>query len=289
MLLELDRRNLYSTRLIFPFFKGLIPDLGWWYAVFAVIVLVGASNAVNLTDGLDGLAISTFAIAAATFTALAYVTGHRVFAEYLLLLRLPQAAELTIFCGSLVGASLAFLWYNAHPAEVFMGDVGSLALGSALGTVAILLKQELLLVIVGGVFVMEALSVIAQVGDVQADGAPAVSHGAAAPPLRAGRLAGNQGDDALRHHGDRLRAVQPHVAEAQVRTMAEFDIAGKRVVVVGAARSGIAAAELLAVARRPRHAGRPRSSSCPTRRGSPRLASSAPSGRTTRACSPPPT
>jgi phospho-N-acetylmuramoyl-pentapeptide-transferase len=163
VLLELDRRNLYSTRLIFPFFKRLIPDLGAWYALFAVIVLVGASNAVNLTDGLDGLAISTFTIAAATFTALAYVTGHRVFAEYLLLVRLPQAAELTVFCGSLVGASLAFLWYNAHPAEVFMGDVGSLALGSALGTVAILLKQELLLVIVGGVFVAEALSVIAQV------------------------------------------------------------------------------------------------------------------------------
>jgi phospho-N-acetylmuramoyl-pentapeptide-transferase len=164
VLLELDRRNLYSTRLIFPFFKGLIPDLGWWYAVFAVVVLVGASNAVNLTDGLDGLAISTFTIAAATFTALAYVTGHRVFAEYLLLVRLPQAGELTVFCGSLVGASLAFLWYNAHPADLFMGDVGSLALGSALGTVAILVKQELLLVIVGGVFVMEAVSVIAQVG-----------------------------------------------------------------------------------------------------------------------------
>jgi phospho-N-acetylmuramoyl-pentapeptide-transferase len=159
----LAQYNLYSTRLIFPFFKNLIPDLGWYYIIFAVVVLVGASNAVNLTDGLDGLAISTFAIAAAAYTALAYVTGHRVLAEYLLLVRFAPAAELTIFCGSLVGASLGFLWYNSYPAEIFMGDVGSLALGGALGTVAILIKQELLLLIVGGVFVLEALSVIIQV------------------------------------------------------------------------------------------------------------------------------
>jgi phospho-N-acetylmuramoyl-pentapeptide-transferase len=155
---------LYSTRLIFPFFKQLIPDLGWLYVPFAVLVLVGATNAVNLTDGLDGLATSTFAVSAATFTALAYVTGHREFAEYLLLVRFPPAGELTIFCGALVGASLGFLWWNAHPADVFMGDVGSLALGGALGTVAILIKQELLLPIVGGIFVMEAMSVILQVG-----------------------------------------------------------------------------------------------------------------------------
>jgi phospho-N-acetylmuramoyl-pentapeptide-transferase len=154
---------LYNTRLIFPFFKSLIPDLGWSYVPFAVIVLVGASNAVNLTDGLDGLAIGTFAIAAAAFTALAYVTGHSVLATYLLLVHFPPAAELTIFCGSLVGASLGFLWYNSYPADIFMGDVGSLALGGALGTVAILIKQELLLPIVGGVFVLEALSVIVQV------------------------------------------------------------------------------------------------------------------------------
>ena len=163
-LLVLADHNLYSTRLIFPFFKRLIPDLGWLYVPFAVVVLVGASNAVNLTDGLDGLAISCFAVAAAAFTALAYVTGHRVFAEYLLIVRFPPAGELTVFCGSLVGASLGFLWYNSYPAEIFMGDVGSLGLGGALGTVAILIKQELLLLIVGGVFVIEALSVIIQVG-----------------------------------------------------------------------------------------------------------------------------
>jgi len=170
VLIELAERNLYNTRLIFPFFKQLIPDLGWFYVPFAVLVLVGSSNAVNLTDGLDGLAISVFAVAAGCFTALAYVTGHRELAQYLLLVRFQPAAELTIFCGALVGASLGFLWYNAHPAEIFMGDVGSLALGGALGTVAILIKQELLLLFVGGVFVLEALSVIIQVASFKMTG-----------------------------------------------------------------------------------------------------------------------
>jgi phospho-N-acetylmuramoyl-pentapeptide-transferase len=170
VLLVLGQHGLYNTRLIFPFFKRLIPELGWWYLPFTVFVLVAASNSVNLTDGLDGLAISTFAIAAAAYTALAYVTGHRVLAEYLLLVRFPQSAELTVFCGALVGASLGFLWYNCHPAEIFMGDVGSLALGAALGTVAILIKQELLLGIVGGVFVLEALSVIIQVASFKLTG-----------------------------------------------------------------------------------------------------------------------
>jgi phospho-N-acetylmuramoyl-pentapeptide-transferase len=169
-LLVLAHHGLYSTRLIFPFFKRLIPDLGWMYLPFAVFVLVAASNAVNLTDGLDGLAISTFAIAAAAYTALAYVTGHRVFADYLLLVRFAPAAELTVFGGALVGASLGFLWYNSYPAEIFMGDVGSLALGAALGTIAILIKQELLLPIVGGVFVLEAASVILQVSYFKATG-----------------------------------------------------------------------------------------------------------------------
>jgi phospho-N-acetylmuramoyl-pentapeptide-transferase len=170
VLLLLAQNEMYSTRLIFPFFKNLIPDLGWLYLPFTVFVLVAWSNAVNLTDGLDGLAISTFAIAATTFTALAYVTGHRVLADYLLLVRFGPAAELTIFCGALVGAALGFLWYNAYPAEVFMGDVGSLALGAALATVAILIKQELLLVIVGGVFVIEAFSVVLQVGSFKLTG-----------------------------------------------------------------------------------------------------------------------
>jgi phospho-N-acetylmuramoyl-pentapeptide-transferase len=170
VLLWLAALNLYNTRLIFPFFKQLIPDLGWFYVPFAAFVLVAWSNAVNLTDGLDGLAISTFAVAAACMTALAYLTGHREFAEYLLLVRFAPAAELTIFGGALLGASLGFLWYNAHPAEIFMGDVGSLALGGALGTMAILIKQELLLVLVGGIFVLEAASVVIQVASFKLTG-----------------------------------------------------------------------------------------------------------------------
>jgi phospho-N-acetylmuramoyl-pentapeptide-transferase len=169
-LMWLAATNQYNTRLIFPFFKQLIPDLSWWYVPFAAFVLVGTSNAVNLTDGLDGLAISVFSIAAAAYTALAYVTGHAVLASYLLLVHFGPVGELTIFCGALVGASLGFLWFNAHPAEIFMGDVGSLGLGGALGTVAILIKQELLLVFVGGIFVLEALSVIVQVASFKLTG-----------------------------------------------------------------------------------------------------------------------
>ena len=158
-----QRPPVYNTQLIFPFFKNLTPDLGAWYVLFVVIVLVCATNAVNLTDGLDGLAISTFGVAAAAFTALTYVTSHAVLAGYLLLPHFAVAGELTVFCGALVGASLGFLWYNSYPAEIFMGDVGSLGLGGAIGTVAVLIKQELLLVVVGGIWVLEALSVIIQV------------------------------------------------------------------------------------------------------------------------------
>jgi len=164
LVLANDTPPQYHTRLMIPFFKQWAPDFGWWYAPFAMCVLVSATNTVNLTDGLDGLAISTFSVSAATFTALTYVTGHRAIAAYLLLEPSAPAAELTIFCGTLVGASLGFLWWNSHPADIFMGDVGSLALGGALGTVAVLIKQELLLPVVGGVFVLEGLSVILQVG-----------------------------------------------------------------------------------------------------------------------------
>jgi phospho-N-acetylmuramoyl-pentapeptide-transferase len=153
----------YSTRLVFPFFKQVVPDLGLLYVVFAVLLLSLASNAVNLTDGLDGLAIGTTIVAAAAFTGLAYVSGHRVFSTYLDLLYRPGVGELTVFCGAMVGASMGFLWWNCYPAQVFMGDVGSLALGGALGTVALLIKQELLLFFVGGLFMVEAFSVIIQV------------------------------------------------------------------------------------------------------------------------------
>jgi phospho-N-acetylmuramoyl-pentapeptide-transferase len=153
----------FSTIVTFPFFKKLILDLGPFYIPFVAVVLVGASNAVNLTDGLDGLAIGVFGVAAGTYALLAYVSGNAVAARYLQIAFVPQAGELSVFCGGMVGASLGFLWYNSHPADVFMGDVGALPLGGALAAVAVMTKQEMLLAIVGGVFVLEALSVIIQV------------------------------------------------------------------------------------------------------------------------------
>jgi phospho-N-acetylmuramoyl-pentapeptide-transferase len=153
----------YSAVLSVPFFKSFTPDLGLLYIPFAVLVIVGASNAVNLTDGLDGLAIGPVMIASMAYTIVAYISGNRIFSEYLLIPYIEGAGELAIFTASIVGASLGFLWFNTYPASVFMGDVGSLPLGAALGTVAVISKQELLLVLVGGVFVIEALSVIFQV------------------------------------------------------------------------------------------------------------------------------
>ena len=170
VLFDMSRQGDYSTALLFPFFKEVRPELSWLFVPFAILVIVGASNAVNLTDGLDGLAIGTVLIAAAAFTVLTYVTGHAQFSAYLDLIRIPRIWELTIFGGAMVGASLGFLWFNCYPAQMFMGDVGSLALGSAIGTVALLIKQELLLVLVGGVFVLEALSVIIQVASFKLTG-----------------------------------------------------------------------------------------------------------------------
>ena len=160
----------YSTRVVFPFFKQIVPDLGMLYVVFAILLLTLSSNAVNLTDGLDGLAIGTTLVAAAAFTGLAYVSGHARFADYLDLLFRPGTGELTVFCGAMVGASMGFLWWNCYPAQVFMGDVGALALGGALGTVALLIKQELLLFFVGGLFMIEAFSVIVQVASFRLTG-----------------------------------------------------------------------------------------------------------------------
>ena len=153
----------FSTVVTLPFLKKVVLDLGAFYIPFVAVVLVGASNAVNLTDGLDGLAIGVFGIAAGTYALLAYVSGNAVAARYLQIAFVPQAGELSVFCGALVGSSLGFLWYNSHPADVFMGDVGSLPLGGALAAVAVMTKQEVLLAIVGGIFVLEALSVIIQV------------------------------------------------------------------------------------------------------------------------------
>jgi phospho-N-acetylmuramoyl-pentapeptide-transferase len=179
VLVLMQTQGSYSTHLMVPFVKrfrpdlaihalGGIPHLGLLaflpFIGFVILVIVGASNAVNLTDGLDGLAIGCTIIAAGALTVLTYVSGHVVFSDYLELQRMPMVGELTIFCGAMVGASIGFLWYNAHPAEIFMGDVGSLALGGAIGTVAVIIKQELLLPFIGGIFVLEGMSVILQVG-----------------------------------------------------------------------------------------------------------------------------
>ena len=153
----------FSTQITIPFFKNISPDFGWGYIIFAAFVIVGASNAVNLTDGLDGLAIGPVIIAATTYMIFAYVAGHVKISNYLQINYVPGSGELAIFCGAIAGAGLGFLWFNAYPAQIFMGDVGSLSLGAFLGTVAVITKQEILLALVGGLFVIEALSVIFQV------------------------------------------------------------------------------------------------------------------------------
>jgi phospho-N-acetylmuramoyl-pentapeptide-transferase len=185
VLLDLQVKGAYSTQLSVPFFKRLHPDLvidsllrhGFvWplaflpFVLFLVLVIAGISNGVNLTDGLDGLAIGCVLVSSAALTVLTYVSSNARFAEYLDIQKVPAASELTIFCGSVAGASLGFLWYNAHPAEMFMGDVGSLALGGAIGVVAVILKQEILMISIGGIFILELLSVIIQVGSFKLTG-----------------------------------------------------------------------------------------------------------------------
>ncbi len=154
----------FNTQVTLPFFKRIAPDLGMGYVLFAALVIVGTSNAVNLTDGLDGLAIGPAIIVASTYMVFAYVAGHVKIADYLQINYVLGSGEVTIFCGALAGAGFGFLWFNAYPAQMFMGDVGSLSIGGALGAVAVITKQEILLVLVGGLFVVEALSVIFQVG-----------------------------------------------------------------------------------------------------------------------------
>ncbi len=154
----------YDGRLAIPFFKTFHPDLGWWYIPFTVLVIVGASNAVNLTDGLDGLAAGPVMISGSVYLIFSYAAGNVIVAQYLQIPYVQGAGEVAVFCGTLIGACLGFLWFNAYPADIFMGDVGSLSLGGTLGAVSIITKQEFLLAIVGGIFVMEAVSVILQVG-----------------------------------------------------------------------------------------------------------------------------
>jgi phospho-N-acetylmuramoyl-pentapeptide-transferase len=169
-LLALPAGYGFNPTLAFPFFKQVVLNLGLLYVPFVVVVLVGSSNAVNLTDGLDGLAIGVTMIAASTYAVFTYVAGNRVVATYLQVPYVAGVGEVAVFCAALVGASLGFLWFNAHPAEVFMGDVGSLAIGAAIGTVAVLAKQEIVLVLVGGIFVAEALSVMLQVASFKLTG-----------------------------------------------------------------------------------------------------------------------
>ena len=159
-----------ETQFIVPFFKDVVIDMGWAYVVLTYFVIVGTSNAVNLTDGLDGLAILPTVMVSGALAIFAYLTGHMMFAEYLAIPYIPKAGELIVFCAALVGAGLGFLWFNAYPAMVFMGDVGALALGAALGVVAVLVRQEIVLMIMGGVFVMETVSVIMQVASFKLTG-----------------------------------------------------------------------------------------------------------------------
>jgi phospho-N-acetylmuramoyl-pentapeptide-transferase len=168
-IMHLTREPL-TTTLAVPFFKALLVQLGWFFPVFAIIVMVGSSNAVNLTDGLDGLAIVPVMIAAGCFALIAYLVGNAVFANYLQIHAVPGAGELSVFCGALVGAALGFLWFNAPPAMVFMGDTGSLSMGSALGAISVVTKHELVLGIIGGLFVLETVSVIMQVGSFKLTG-----------------------------------------------------------------------------------------------------------------------
>lgn len=163
LFLYINPNDPYSDVLSIPFFKKWLLDLGWFYVPFSMIVIIGSSNAVNLTDGIDGLAIGLVGIAVLANGALVYISGHKGLAQYLQVLYLPGIGELTVFCGAILGASLGFLWYNSYPAEVFMGDVGSLSLGGSLGTLAVITKHEIVLVLVGGIFVLETLSVILQV------------------------------------------------------------------------------------------------------------------------------
>jgi phospho-N-acetylmuramoyl-pentapeptide-transferase len=160
----------FKTTLAVPFFKNVNPDLGVWYIAFVALVIAGASNAVNLTDGLDGLAIGPVMICAATYLLFAYLAGHLKLANYLQVTYVPMSGELAVVCGAMLGAGMGFLWYNSYPAEVFMGDVGSLSLGGLLGVIAVITKHEIVLAIAGGVFVIEAVSVILQVASFKATG-----------------------------------------------------------------------------------------------------------------------
>jgi phospho-N-acetylmuramoyl-pentapeptide-transferase len=225
--------------LIVPFFKSVAYPLGaFGFMVLTYLVIVGTSHAVNLTDGLDGLATMPAVMVSGALAIFAYVAGNAVFSRYLGVPFIPGAGELAIFCGALCGAGLGFLWFNAYPAEVFMGDVGALALGAALGTVAVVVRQEIVLFIMGGLFVAETLSVMIQVLYFKWSGRQAhLPHGATAPPLRTERMEGNAGGRALLDHHADARAVRSVHAEAAL-----MSLAGKHVLILGLGESGLAMA-----------------------------------------------
>ena len=246
-----------TTQLVVPFAKDWVPDLGAWYIVVVALVVVGASNAVNLTDGLDGLAMGPVIVAAIALGVLSYVVGHARLSEYLFILRVKGAGELAVFCGALMGASVGFLWFNSHPAEVFMGDVGSLALGGAIGTLAVLSKSG-----AAPAVHRRAVRDRGGVGDppgrlVPADRPADLPDGAAPPPLRAGRMGRIQDRDPLLDPGPAHGIARGDDPQAEMTAVlddksiasrgAEFRaaLAGRRVTVVGLARSGVAACRLL--------------------------------------------
>ncbi len=209
-------REPLASSLTFPFFKELVLPLGWFFIVVGAFVIVGAGNAVNLTDGLDGLATVPVIIVSLSFGVIAYLAGNAFFADYLQIHYVAGTGELAVLCGAVIGAGLGFLWFNAPPASIFMGDTGSLALGGMIGTIAVATKHEIVLAVIGGLFVLEAVSVIVQVAVVQADRQARVPDGAAASSLRAEGLDRAADRDPLLDHRGGPRARRPLDAEAAV-------------------------------------------------------------------------
>ena len=214
MLLVRLGRDAASTSLAIPFLKDVVLNFGWFFVIFGAFVIVGAGNAVNLTDGLDGLAIVPVMIAAASFGMIAYLTGNAVFSDYLQINYVAGTGELAVLCGAVLGAGLGFLWFNAPPASIFMGDTGSLALGGMLGATAVAVKHEIVLAVIGGLFVLEAVSVIVQVAVVQADRQARVHDGAAASSFRAEGLDRTADRDPLLDHLGDAGARRPLHAES---------------------------------------------------------------------------
>ena len=238
------RPEMPATMTHVPFLKFRYLDFGWLFVPFVIFVITASSNSVNLTDGLDGLASGLVAIAALTFAGMCYLCGHAKFSGYLNLTYLPYGGELTVFCSAVLGASLGFLWYNCHPADVFMGDTGSLSLGGALGVVSVLIKREFWLVLVGGLFVADAVGHDPGriVPPVQAARVPDV---AAPSPFRVERLGGGAGRAPVLHRRRAARAAFALDPQAAMTIDARHPLPGNRALVAGAARSGLAAAALL--------------------------------------------